>query len=96
MELSSSNIKKYFLHFEKCNFPVQAQKEKKIHLPKNPLYFAKWNFIAVILKKLIIFPEMKHCRFQSQPSKFFIKKTHSEKISFVSSKEMLFLYIRKW
>ena len=33
-------------------------KNKKTHPPKNSLYFRKWNFLALILKKYL-FPEMK-------------------------------------
>ena len=52
------------------------------------------------IKIILIFPEMKPCTFQAQPSKcfpkkfliFFPKKTRSEKISYIFLKET-FSYI---
>ena len=39
------------------------------------------------IKKILLFPEMKPCTFRPQPSKCFPKKTRSEKISYILSKE---------
>ena len=60
MEFSGSNIKE-FLMFQETEtlkklhvlqeVTFQAGKNKKIHLEKNFLYFTKWNFLALILKK---------------------------------------------
>ena len=35
------------------HFPAQAQNTKKIHSPKNFLYFRKYNFLTLILKKFL-------------------------------------------
>ena len=100
MELSCSNIKKILkekqgkllLYFEKWNlfiFPktepctsqTEPKRTKKNPLEKNSLYFWKWKFLALILKKLLYF--------RPQPSKFFHKKTRSEKIIFSQKKAFL-------
>ena len=66
MELSNSKIKKMSYICSKKPppyFSAQAggknkknkknkKKSKKIHLEKNSLYFKKWNFFALILKKI--------------------------------------------
>ena len=53
MELSNSKIKRFFIFSQKSpqQFSAQVQKRKKIHPPKNSLYFRKWNFLALILQK---------------------------------------------
>ena len=40
-------------------FLAQTQKIKKILREKNSLNFRKWNFLALILKKIIIFYQNK-------------------------------------
>ena len=42
------------MHFLSRSLPPPP-KNKKIHLEKNSLYFGKWNFLAVILKKILYF-----------------------------------------
>ena len=56
------------------HFLSPSPKSKKIYREKKSLYFRKWKFLALILKKVLIFPEMKPYSFRSQPSKFFAKK----------------------
>ena len=44
-----------------CTFGRKLKKLKKIHHEKNSLHFRKWNFLALILKKILCFlilPEM--------------------------------------
>ena len=36
-----------------AHFLTQARKNKKIHPQKNSLYFREWNFVALILKKIL-------------------------------------------
>ena len=78
MELSSSNIKKILIFSQRKSFLIFSQK-------KTFLIFSQ-------KKAFLMFPEMKPCTFWPQPSKFFPKKTCSEKISYIFSKES-FSYI---
>ena len=72
----------YFSENGTLHFPDRAKKKnKKNPFEKNSLYFRKWNFLALILKKLLYF--------RPQPSKFFPKKTRSEKVIFSQKKAFL-------
>ena len=53
MEPSSLRLKKflYFLKNSPCTFHPKLKKIKKSTPQKNSLYFRKWNFFALILKK---------------------------------------------
>ena len=88
MELPYSNIKKFlyffkrklsklsyiFLYFRKWNpaLPNLKRKTKKIHQEKFYI-FQEIELSCFNIKKILIFPEMKPCTFQPQPSKFFPK-----------------------
>ena len=99
----SSNTWDYLTHFSS-----QARKNKTIHPEKNFLYFKKWNFLAIILKKYYIFSKERFsyiCRngplyFSSQAQK--IRKIWSQEISHTPGKRSFpalilkhFLYFRK-
>ena len=70
----SSVVWSHLCHFLSPSPP--QNKIKKIHHPKNSLYFWKWSFLAVISKKIIfslnktflIFPEMEPCTSQPKSS----------------------------
>ena len=82
------------------HFPAQAQNTKKIHSPKNFLYFRKYNFLTLILKKFLYLqkwnPVFSGLNLQNISLKklliSFPRKIHSEKISYIFSKES-FSYI---
>ena len=59
-----------------------SSKKKKIHYPENvPIYFGKWNSLALILKKILYFLIL------PKP-----KKVKKESFSYIFSKEV-FSYI---
>ena len=70
----------------------QPKPPKKQTNSSRKKFFIFWimELSSFNIKKNIIFPEIKHCTFRTQPSKFFPKKTRSEKISHI------FLYFPKW
>ena len=56
MELPYSNIKSILIFFHKKYFLILSKAEpcpKKIHPEKNPLYFGKWDFLTLRLKKFL-------------------------------------------
>ena len=60
-ELSSNNIKKE-LYLRKYNPTLPSsrpKKTKKIHPAKNSLYFRKWDFVTLILKRFLYFLKTK-------------------------------------
>ena len=76
----------------------KSKKPEKIHPEKNSLYFRRWNFLALVLKKFYISGnEPLHFMFSTLklfPKKishiFSEKKNRSEKISYA------FIYFWKW
>ena len=73
-----------------ANFPAQAQKTKKVYPEKNSLYFRKWNFLALILKKIVYFLKRKpFLYFQKWNTAHFTpssknKRNAPDKISYIS------------
>ena len=92
----SSGIKSHLAHFQ-----VQARKIKKIHPEKNSLYFQKWNFLALLLKKFLHFLKRKLFLYSQKwnPALFSPssknKKIYPKKTSYIFLKRKLFLCFRK-
>ena len=74
----------------------KPKKSEKTQPPKKSFYFRKWNFLALILKK-IIFLEMRPCTLRPQLSKFFSKKNliYSFQKNLSQKVSCVFLYFRK-
>ena len=75
-ELSSPNNKK----FQEGIF--WAQKNKKVPLWRNSLYFKKWNFLAPSFKRILIFQE-RTCKVQK-----INKKIYFEEVSYIFLKKL--------
>ena len=77
---------------------------KNIHPKKNSLYFRKWNFLALILKNYYIYrnENLTPSSLNSQNFSlkkfliFFPKKSHSEKISYISGDRNLHFSAKAW
>ena len=70
-------------------------KNKKIHPKKNPFYFMKWNFLALILKKFLYFRKRKP-REKIRPRKLLIlRETKTLKKLLIISQKKAFLIYRK-
>ena len=74
-----------FLEMEPCTSQPKPKKIKKIHPKKNSLYFWKWNFLTLILKRYLYFLKRKLFL-------YFLKR----KFCLYFLKRKLFLMFRKW
>ena len=96
MELSSSNIKKIliFPKIEPCTSQPKPKKAPKIvHPEKNSLYFRNWIFLALILKKILIFSQKESFPYISENGTLHFS-VQARKIKNNPSGEK-FLYFRK-
>ena len=84
-----------------AQFFVQAQKNKKVNPEKNSLFYRKWNFLPLILKKFQETETLKKASyisgngtFQSTLRKCLIfKETETPKKFLIFSQRKLFLYL---
>ena len=88
-----------------AHFPAQSPaKKKKSHPEESFLYFRKWNFLALILKKILYFwkwnPALSGLNTQNFSLKknflyFFLKKPALKKFLIFSQKKALLIFSQK-
>ena len=90
--------KKAFLIFSQKSPPhflVQARKYKKIHSEKNLLYFRKYNFLALILKKIQETEPPPQIFLTFQETESLKKLLMHQEMKLLSPPQEYFLYFRK-
>ena len=86
----SSIIKSYLGHF-----PAQTQKAEKILPKKKSIYFMKWNFVTVILKRFLYSLKRKLCLYFLNRTFYLYFRKWNPALFSQRLKKFFFLYFRK-